>query len=296
MKIWISKNAEVSVREQIVTQIKLGVATRDLLPGEKLPSTRELARRFGIHPNTVSAAYRELVDGAVIEFRKGSGLFIRERSHAEEPPVSIDGLMASFVAAASAAGFNRSEIKAAMEKWSGGDDLRKLLIVESDAGLRSIMEEEIGLRCAISTSSITLEEFLAGRYDKSAIIAALFDEKDKMQTALGPGQTAVFMEANSASNAMLGSERPDKANLIAVVSGWAQFIEFATVYLVAAKIDPEALIIRSTSDGNWKAGLEAAQIIICDSFAAKNFPSDRRVRIFRLIKDESMERLLSVMT
>jgi hypothetical protein len=29
----------------------------DLKPGERLPSTRELARRFSIHPNTVSAGY-----------------------------------------------------------------------------------------------------------------------------------------------------------------------------------------------------------------------------------------------
>ncbi len=60
MKIWLSKNSEVSVREQLVAQISLGIVSRDLRAGDRLPSTRELARRFEIHPNTVSAAYREL--------------------------------------------------------------------------------------------------------------------------------------------------------------------------------------------------------------------------------------------
>lgn len=296
MKLWISKNGEVSVREQIVTQIRLGVATRDLVPGEKLPSTRELACRFGIHANTVSAAYRELVDASVVEFRKGSGVFIRERTNDDEPPNNIDGLLATFISVASASGFSRSEIKAAMDRWSDGPDTKKVTIVESDPGLRSIIEEEISQQLDVSASCITLDEFLNGEYDKTATITALYDEKEKMQPAIDSRQTAVFIEANSVSHALIGSERPDKTNLIAVVSGWEQFIGFARVYLIAAKIDPEALIIRSTSDDDWKVGLDAAQIVICDSFTAKHFPDDPRVRIFRLISDESMKNLKHALT
>lgn len=58
MRLWLSKNSDVPVREQLVSQIIIGVSSDDLQPGQKLPSTRELARRFGIHSNTVSAAYR----------------------------------------------------------------------------------------------------------------------------------------------------------------------------------------------------------------------------------------------
>lgn len=296
MKLWISKNGEVSVREQIVTQIRLGIATRDLVPGEKLPSTRELARRFGIHPNTVSAAYRELVEASVVEFRKGSGVFIRERSNDGDPPNNIEGLLAAFISAASASGFSRSEIKSAMDRWSNGADTKKITIVESDPGLRSIIAEEISQELDVSAFCITLEEFFNGKYDKTATIAALYDEKEKMHPALDSGQAAVFIEANSVSHAMIGSERPDKTNLIAVVSGWEQFIEFARVYLIAAKIDPEALIIRSTSDTDWRSGLDAAQIVICDSFTAKHFHDDPRVRIFRLISDESMKNLKHALT
>ncbi|HKG78053.1 MAG TPA: GntR family transcriptional regulator, partial [Pyrinomonadaceae bacterium] len=60
MRIWISKNSEVPIREQLVTQIVLGIVSNDLKVAERLPSTRELARRYDIHANTVSAAYREL--------------------------------------------------------------------------------------------------------------------------------------------------------------------------------------------------------------------------------------------
>ncbi len=54
MRLWLTKHSEVPLREQLTTQIVLGIVSRDLRPGQRLPSTRELARRFGIHANTVS--------------------------------------------------------------------------------------------------------------------------------------------------------------------------------------------------------------------------------------------------
>ena len=52
MRLWLNRNGEVPLREQLITQVVLGILSREMLPGERLPSTRELARRFGIHPNT----------------------------------------------------------------------------------------------------------------------------------------------------------------------------------------------------------------------------------------------------
>src|SRR5205085_6440235 len=49
MRLWISKSSEVPIREQLVTQIVLGVVSNDLKVAERLPSTRELARRYKIH-------------------------------------------------------------------------------------------------------------------------------------------------------------------------------------------------------------------------------------------------------
>ena len=56
MRLWLSKNSEVPIREQLVTQIILGIVSNDLKANERLASTRDLARRYKIHANTVSAA------------------------------------------------------------------------------------------------------------------------------------------------------------------------------------------------------------------------------------------------
>jgi len=60
MRFWISHASDVPIREQLVTQIVLAILSEDLQTGVRLPSTRELARRFRIHANTVSAAYKDL--------------------------------------------------------------------------------------------------------------------------------------------------------------------------------------------------------------------------------------------
>ena len=59
---------------------KLGIVSNDLKVAERLPSTRELARRYDIHANTVSSAYRELARRGWVEFRKGSGVYVRPRT------------------------------------------------------------------------------------------------------------------------------------------------------------------------------------------------------------------------
>ena len=71
MRLWISHQSEVPIREQLATQIVLAILSADLKPGTRLPSTRELARRFGIHPNTVSTAYRELPQPRMPNFKPG---------------------------------------------------------------------------------------------------------------------------------------------------------------------------------------------------------------------------------
>ena len=74
MRLWLNRAGEVSLREQLITQVQLAILCRELLPGRRLPSTRELARRHGIHSNTVSGAHGELEEEGWLELRRGSGV------------------------------------------------------------------------------------------------------------------------------------------------------------------------------------------------------------------------------
>jgi GntR family transcriptional regulator len=66
----------VPIYLQLMEQVKHGIETGALWPGEQLPGIRPLAEELVINPNTVAKAYRELEHEGVIELRHGAGAFV----------------------------------------------------------------------------------------------------------------------------------------------------------------------------------------------------------------------------
>ena len=66
----------VPIYLQLMEQVKHGIETGALRPGEQLPGIRSLAEELVINPNTVAKAYRELEHDGVIELRHGAGAFV----------------------------------------------------------------------------------------------------------------------------------------------------------------------------------------------------------------------------
>lgn len=63
---------------QIIDEIRKKIARRDLHPGEKLPSQRDLALDYGVNPNTVQRVYREMETMGIVETKRGQGTFVVE--------------------------------------------------------------------------------------------------------------------------------------------------------------------------------------------------------------------------
>ncbi len=64
----------LQVRDRIATLMLEGL----LKEGEALPSVRNLAAQYRINPITVSKGYQQLVDEALVEKRRGVGMFVAE--------------------------------------------------------------------------------------------------------------------------------------------------------------------------------------------------------------------------
>src|SRR5579863_4268282 len=95
LRLWFSAASEVPIYRQLATQVQLAILSGDLKPGERLPSTRELARRFSIHPNTVSAGYRQLVRDGWVEYRHGSGVYVKDNA---VPPTTPEQILDQHIA------------------------------------------------------------------------------------------------------------------------------------------------------------------------------------------------------
>lgn len=83
MRLWFSHSSEVPIYRQLVTQVVLAILSGDLRPGERLPSTRELARRFALHPNT---GYRQMEREGWTERRRRSGVVCSPQAAIFEVP------------------------------------------------------------------------------------------------------------------------------------------------------------------------------------------------------------------
>jgi len=74
----------VPIYLQLMEQVKHGIETGALRPGEQLPGIRPLAEELVINPNTVAKAYRELEHEGIIELRQGAGAFVSGTARATQ--------------------------------------------------------------------------------------------------------------------------------------------------------------------------------------------------------------------
>jgi GntR family transcriptional regulator len=64
------------LKEKVIAMMLDGV----LKPGDALPSVRQVAAEYQLNPITVSRAYQELADEALVEKRRGLGMFVTEEA------------------------------------------------------------------------------------------------------------------------------------------------------------------------------------------------------------------------
>ena len=76
MIIRVDPHSGVPVYRQIVDQVRFQIGSGVLSAGTELPSTRDLSRRLGVNPMTVSKAYAILEDEKVLERRPGLTLIV----------------------------------------------------------------------------------------------------------------------------------------------------------------------------------------------------------------------------
>ena len=77
--ISITTGSGTPIYRQIIEQVRLGVATGDLTPGDAMPSVRSLAEQNLVNANTVVKAYAELVRDGVLESHHGKGFFVAQK-------------------------------------------------------------------------------------------------------------------------------------------------------------------------------------------------------------------------
>jgi GntR family transcriptional regulator len=306
MRLWLNRSAEVPLREQLITQVVLGILTREMLPGQRLPSTRELARRFGIHPNTASAAYRQLEQEGWLEFRHGSGVFVSStrpsapRSPKMAPEMIVDQLIGELAARARKIGASDALLRARLRHWLSSEPPARWLVIEPDPELRRIVMLEMESNLALPVIGCEPAHCASPQMLERSIPVVLPSKAEAVRKLLPAGTELIVLEVHPASpelQAKLERYLPEHAaDLVGIASRWSQFQRLASTMIVAAGLAQENLLVRDATRPGWKRGLKATTAVICDVVVAQQLPQRCFPIVFRLLSEASLAQLRAMET
>jgi GntR family transcriptional regulator len=103
---------------QIAQQVRRAIAAGTLVPGDQLPTVKEVVTKLAINPNTVFKGYRELEREGLVEGRPGAGTFVLRRPPGPPPGThtAFARSLARWVSRARDAGLDDPSIAALMHE------------------------------------------------------------------------------------------------------------------------------------------------------------------------------------
>ena len=110
--------SDLPIYSQLVEQIKLGIVSGNLLPGERLMSVRDMATEAGVNPNTMQRALQELERDGMVYSQRTAGRFVTENMQVIERAKKkfAEEQIRSFLEAMKKLGYQWEEILALLKE------------------------------------------------------------------------------------------------------------------------------------------------------------------------------------
>lgn len=291
MQFWFARRSDVSIREQLVTQVVLGILSDDLAPGQRLPSTRELARRFHLHPNTISAGYRQLERDRWVQFRHGSGVYVRARKPevASSPGLALDQMISRLFLSARKLGVTLPILRDRLRQWLELQPPDHFLLVEPDEELRRILAAEIARAVTFPVESCSSED--CPKQPEGGMPVVLPNREAAVRQLLPAETDLLILQIRSVPTSLAGYLPAPSGALVGVASRWQEFLKVARALLTAAGFDPDSLVFRDAREPDWKRGLKETAAVVCDLLTAADLPAGVRAIPFPLLSESSIAEL-----
>ena len=291
MQLWFSHASGVSLPEQLKTQIILGILSGDLAPGLRLPSTRDVARRYHLHPNTVSAGYRQLQRDRWVEFRRGSGVYVRDTRPEPSSSLAPDQLIANLLKSARELNVPLSQVRARVRQWLDAQPPDHFLLIEADEELRKILTAEMQQAVTFPVQSCGPQDSDLEAMAKNAVAIALGNHAKAAKPALPAGVELQQLSTRSVPTSLAPWLPAPTAALVATASRWPEFLKLAKTILAAAGFHADSLLFRDARKPDWQRGLKQATVVICDSLTAQTLPQGCLPIVFPLLSETSVTEL-----
>jgi GntR family transcriptional regulator len=295
MDIVLNRRGGVPVKDQLRFQLEMKILAGELAPGQKLPSVRALARRLDVHPNTVSAAYKDLQATRHVEMQRGSGIYVRPGAPAApEEARGLDEMIRLALYLAFRSGYSGAEIRAAVERWLAAAPPDRIVIVDPSAEMGELLVHEVKSALKLPATSCALEEI---RKDPSRISGALvLTLPYHLETVshLAPGTAIEPLTLEVAPETRQAIMDLPEGAIVVVVSHSPTVLPFASVFLRSLRGDQIYVETCGLAAGReWKRLVPAADLVCADTLAIGPVRQAKPKRLLevRLIPDGTVARL-----
>ena len=290
MQVSLNKDSDVPLHEQLAEQLVFLITTRKLRSGEQLPSVRSFARRLGIHHNTVSKSYQDLVSRGWLKRQAGSRLCVgparSPRARGSNP--DLDELINHTILRAGELGYSLQALRSQVLERLRAQPPDHILVVEPELELRRIMCVEISARVGEHVESCAAEE-LSGSSELMLGAQVVAPEHiipliERFLPSTVPCISLKFAGAEEYLDLIRGLTQP---SVIAVASISKTFLKTARgllAPLVGRRHSMNVLLLSS----DHRRSLDGVDVAFCDSATAPLIRCRRKVH-YRLISEQCLE-------
>jgi GntR family transcriptional regulator len=142
----INIDSSVPPSAQLYEQVSFAIASRQLSPGSKLPSVRQLAMLTNLHRNTISKVYTHLEKSGLVEARAGSGVYVlNPETLSLSMHSTIEQLIQGSVDAVLAQGYSLEQVTAMFVRELELRSHRgaQIIVTSPDKGLLGMVVQEL---------------------------------------------------------------------------------------------------------------------------------------------------------
>lgn len=296
MKVSINKESAVPIRDQLIEQIALQIASGALKSQEKLPSIRALAQRLGIHYSTITAAYNHLAGVGLLDIRQGSGVRVAGKAKAEVKNTDLTKLCQDFLAMVSENGFSRDQVKPLLQNMLEKKPVKRIIVVDRNKDFHAVQLAELQPEFSNEIVAMTTEEMQDHKdwLPDSLVITSLY-HVFAFENLIADRTRLIVCDIEPARQELDHVQELKDGSLVLLVSQSQTLLNMATKLLAAQR--GEQIAVRSvltTDETELKYMMKYATIVICDLASqpvVAQVAGKTPFMVFRLYSKHTIERI-----
>jgi len=291
----LNRKGGVPLHDQLLAQLELKILSGAIAPGQRLPSVRVLARRLGLHANTVSSAYRDLEEAGHVELRRGAGVYVRAGAPASlEDAKGLDEMVRLALRVAFRKGHSGSEIRAAVERWLRAAPPERVVIVDPRRETLELLAHEVRSTLGVPVSGCTLEELEREPGLASGALLLAFPYHSAKVARVAPGAALETVHIEASTEDQEAARAVPAGSTILIVSCSPILLQIVGAFAGSLRGDEVLVETRLLARrAEWRRLVPAADLVFADALAgpAVREARPRRLRELRLLGAKDLARV-----